>query len=40
MTLLILRLAIGDTSSAYDFYDKKEVGLGDYFESCIYSDIE
>jgi hypothetical protein len=29
-----------DLVEGYDFYEKQEHGLGDYFLSCIYSDFE
>ncbi len=40
MKLVILRSAIEDLSRGYDFYEKKDQGLGEYFEDSIYSDIE
>ncbi len=40
MRLVILRSAIDDLSRGYDFYEKRNRGLGEYFEDSIYSDIE
>ncbi len=40
MKLVILRSAVEDLSDGYDFYEKKNQGLGEYFEDSIYSDIE
>lgn len=40
MKLEILDLAADDLISAFHFYDEKELGLGDYFLSNIFSDIE
>jgi hypothetical protein len=32
--------ARNDLVEGYQFYEENEAGLGDYFLSCIYSDIE
>jgi hypothetical protein len=40
MILQILDLAKDDLIEGYHFYEKQEVGLGNYFVSCLYSDIE
>ncbi len=40
MRLRILDVARNDLIEGANFYDAKEFGLGDYFLSCLYSDIE
>ncbi|MEC5128074.1 hypothetical protein VSU19_15010 [Verrucomicrobiales bacterium BCK34] len=40
MNLYILDLARDDLIDGFHFYEDKENGLGDYFLSCLYSDIE
>lgn len=40
MKLLILSEARDDLIEGFHFYEDKEEGLGDYFLSCLYSDIE
>ena len=40
MRLQILDLAANDLIEGFHFYDDKEQGLGDYFLTSLYSDIE
>jgi hypothetical protein len=40
MKLQILDAARDDLIAGYDFYEVQEPSLGDYFISCLYSDIE
>lgn len=40
MNLRILGSARDDLIEGYFFYEERERGLGDYFLSCLYSDIE
>jgi hypothetical protein len=32
--------AVGDIEEARAFYDRREMGLGDYFVACLVSDLE
>jgi hypothetical protein len=38
--ILISEDAFGDLNDGFLFYEAQEVGLGDYFISCLRSDIE
>ena len=40
MRLRILQSAIEDLHDGKDFYDHQEPGVGDYFQDCLFSDIE
>ncbi|MFT4589630.1 MAG: hypothetical protein ACI9VS_003280 [Candidatus Binatia bacterium] len=40
MKLQILPQARDDLIEGFHFYEDKEEGLGDYFLTCLYSDIE
>ena len=40
MRVRILDVARDDLIEGFRFYDTKQSGLGDYFLSCLYSDIE
>ncbi len=40
MRIRILESAIGDLSAGRDFYDQQEIGVGDYFQDCLFSDID
>jgi plasmid stabilization system protein ParE len=40
MTVLILPSARDDLSEGFDFYERQEEGLGDYFQESLFSDIE
>lgn len=40
MKIRILSSAIADLEEGKRFYDSQEPGIGDYFQSCIFSDIE
>lgn len=40
MKIRILSSAIGDLRSGRGFYEQQEPGVGDYFEDCLFSDIE
>lgn len=40
MKIQILASAIDDLADGRDFYDLQERGVGDYFQDCLYSDIE
>jgi plasmid stabilization system protein ParE len=40
MKLRILSSAIGDLESGKKFYERQSPGLGDYFQDCLFSDID
>jgi hypothetical protein len=40
MTVLILPSARDDLSKGFDFYERQEEGLGNYFQESLFSDIE
>ena len=40
MTILILPSARDDLSDGFDFYERQQAGLGDYFQESLFSDIE
>ncbi|MEI7911716.1 MAG: type II toxin-antitoxin system RelE/ParE family toxin [Verrucomicrobiota bacterium] len=40
MTIRILPSAVADLRDGREFYESREVGLGDYFQDCLFSDIE
>ncbi len=40
MTIRILPSAIADLEDGRDFYESREAGLGDYFQDCLFSDID
>lgn len=40
MNINILSEAKDDLISGFWFYEDRESGLGDYFKTCLYSDIE
>ncbi len=40
MKLHILEAASDDLVEGFHFYERGEQGIGDYFLSCLYSDIE
>lgn len=40
MRIRILASAIQDLQAAKDFYDRQEPGIGDYFQDCLFSDID
>ena len=40
MTIRILPSAVADLEDGREFYESREVGLGDYFQDCLCSDIE
>ena len=40
MTIRILDLARDDLIDGFHFYEQQDKGLGDYFLTCLYSDIE
>lgn len=40
MKLHILSSAIGDIESGKKFYERQSPGLGDYFQDCLFSDID
>ena len=40
MRIQVLDAARDDLIAGYDFYDARELGLGDYFLACLYSDVE
>ncbi|MCX6866263.1 MAG: type II toxin-antitoxin system RelE/ParE family toxin [Verrucomicrobia bacterium] len=40
MTIRILPSAVADLEYGRDFYESREVGLGDYFQDCLCSDID
>ena len=39
MKAVILRTALDDIVRGYEFYERKEGGLGQYFEDSIFADI-
>ncbi len=40
MSILILPSARDDLSDGFDFYERQQAGLGDYFQESLFSDIE
>ena len=40
MKLRILDAASDDLVEGFSFYERREQGIGDYFLTCLYSDIE
>ena len=40
MTIRILPSAVSDLEDGRDFYESREVGLGEYFQDCLFSDID
>ncbi len=40
MRIQILPSAIEDLDKGWDFYEAQEPGVGDYFQSCLFSDID
>ncbi len=40
MKLRILDAASDDLVEGFNFYERREQGIGDYFLTCLYSDIE
>lgn len=40
MKVRILRSALEDLASARQFYDRQELGIGDYFLDSLFSDID
>ena len=40
MSIRILESAIADLAGGKDFYDHQEIGVGDYFQDCLFSDID
>lgn len=40
MRIRILKSAIEDLQDGTDFYDRQEPGVGDYFQDCLFSDID
>jgi len=40
MRIRILGSAIADLAVGRDFYDQQESGVGDYFQDCLFSDID
>ena len=40
MRVRILASAIQDLSDGKEFYDRQELGVGDYFQDCLFSDID
>ena len=40
MKVLVLRAALEDLASARRFYDRQELGIGDYFFDSLFSDID
>ena len=40
MRIRILASAIRDLRDGQEFYDRQEAGIGDYFQDCLFSDID
>lgn len=40
MKIRILESAVADLAAGRDFYDRQEIGVGDYFQDCLFSDID
>lgn len=40
MNLRILGTALGDLRAGKSFYDLQQRGVGDYFQDCLFSDID
>lgn len=37
MRIRILESAIGDLAADREFYDRLDIGAGDYFQDCLYA---
>lgn len=40
MKIKILASAVADLGAGRDFYDRQEIGIGDYFQDSLFSDID
>jgi plasmid stabilization system protein ParE len=40
VTIRVLPSAIRDLENGRDFYDAQDLGVGDYFQDCLLSDID
>ncbi len=40
MKINILESAVADLAAGRDFYERQEIGVGDYFQDCLFSDID
>ena len=40
MAIRILPSAVADLEDGREFYESREAGLGDYFQDCLFSDID
>lgn len=40
MRIRILESAVADLAAGKDFYDRQEIGVGEYFQDCLFSDID
>lgn len=40
MRIRILESAVADLAFGKDFYERQEIGVGDYFQDCLFSDID
>lgn len=40
MRIRILASAIQDLRAGKNFYDRQDLGVGDYFQDCLFSDID
>ncbi len=40
MKIRILASALSDLEAGWDFYERQAAGVGDYFQDCLFSDID
>jgi hypothetical protein len=40
MKIIILPTALDDLMDGFHFYEEQSEGLGDYFQNCLFSDID
>jgi plasmid stabilization system protein ParE len=40
MKIRILPSAVADLEEGWEFYESREAGLGDYFQDCLFSDVD
>ncbi len=40
MRIRILESAVADLSAGREFYERQEIGVGDYFQDCLFSEID
>lgn len=40
MRIRILESAVADLSAGREFYERQKIGVGDYFQDCLFSEID